>query len=623
MWAGLPVGGWRTRPSSRKAMVFKRIFSVSALLAMCFFCCGFSGGFLGCFGSHTLLSMHVQDTQYRDGILVGAQPRPAQQVSGLWNYDLTSPTGSVKSFGFDPYVFTDMSGRYDVTNARLNANWTLQGQFNPPCYQTYPTETVVYQLTVSADVTTAHHDASFECATETEDAAYVSPGFLLSTAMPSAITVQASAQPVSTGSGSPTLYVYNRTGDTATTLTASSFTSANATFPATALKSLAADMYGVAMVNVGSSAGLNFLGHGWMSIGQDDQTYPAAFGVDAIHFAEAGTICYSLTGPKSSRCSSVNTVLNYPIATLYNAGQIKANGGTTAVGTHPTVIRVYNVKTTTRTDSFGGVLHITEPQNALVVNTGSNSVSIINLAAGTVTATIAVGSQPVDARISADNSTAYVVNYESGTISKINLSTNTVSATANIGSNPTALDLNASGSPVVGGNGYIVTLNPSSLAVQSTQQVSGSVIALAVSQAQNQVVTSTTSGSGTGQTAALATRSIPTNAQLLSSNSGTTQPYLQSSISSSLAYPSQLGTGILVSPVLNNSLAAVATPTGFVITDLETNAIMLTGTTPHAVRGMAIDVTNGYFYFTMPDSNSVVTVPIPTTPLDDSVQFLN
>ena len=78
-----------------------------------------------------------------------------------------------------------------------------------------------------------------------------------------------------------------------------------------------------------------------------------------------------------------------------------------------------------------------------------------------------------------------------------------------------------------------------------------------------------------------------------------------------------------MSPVLSNSLAAVATPTGFVITDLETNQIMLTGSTPYPVRGMAIDVTNGYFYFTMPDSNSVVTVPIPTTPINDSEQFLN
>ncbi len=82
------------------------------------------------------------------------------------------------------------------------------------------------------------------------------------------------------------LYVYDRNGNTDATISATSFTSTTATFPTSFLGSLTADMYGVAMVNTGSAAGLNYLGNGWFSIGHDNQSYPAAFGVDALTFSK-------------------------------------------------------------------------------------------------------------------------------------------------------------------------------------------------------------------------------------------------------------------------------------------------------------------------------------------------
>ncbi len=164
---------------------YRRLVGALALVGMCFPLCAFNGGFMGCFGSsQPLMSMHVQDTQYRDGILVGAQPRPAQQVWGSWNYDLANPTGSVKAFGWAPGAFTGTNGRYDVANARLNANWSLQAGFNPPCYQTYPTEDVISLLLVVTDVPTTHHDPTFECKTDIYDNSFVLPGFILSSAVP-------------------------------------------------------------------------------------------------------------------------------------------------------------------------------------------------------------------------------------------------------------------------------------------------------------------------------------------------------------------------------------------------------------------------------------------------------
>ncbi len=310
--------------------------------------------------------------------------------------------------------------------------------------------------------------------------------------------------------------------------------------------------------------------------------------------------------------------------TLYESGKVTYNGTTVPVGSGPTVVRAYNVNTTTITiGSLGTYTTTTQAQNALVVNSSGNSVSILNLPAGLVTATIEVGNQPVDARISSDNSSAYVVNYGSGTVSKISLSSLAVVATGSVGTQPTSLDFDSNGNPVVGGAGYITTLNPNTLAIVTTQQVSGSISALAISRAQNQILTSTVTGSGSGQMTNVGALMTQNYSQVFSSEAMSATPFAQSSISGSLAFPAQLATGILVSPILNNSFAAEATPTGFLITDLETNQVLLSGSTPYPVRGMAFDATNGFFYFTMPDSNSVVTVPIPTTPINANVQYLN
>jgi hypothetical protein len=208
-------------------------------------------------------------------------------------------------------------------------------------------------------------------------------------------------------------------------------------------------------------------------------------------------------------------------------------------------------------------------------------------------------------------------------VSKIDLSSKTVTATANVGSQPASIDLDANGNPVIGGAGFLTTLDKNSIAVLANQQISGNTNAIAVSVGKNQVLTSNLSGSGSGQVTALIARSSPTYSQIFSDPSVNTAPYLQSSISSNLAFPTQLASGIIVSPILNNSFAASATATGFQITNLSSGAVVLSASTPFPVRGMAVDSAAGYFYFTMPDSNSVVTVPIPTTPLTSDVTFLN
>ena len=63
---------------------------------------------------------------------------------------------------------------------------------------------------------------------------------------------------------------------------------------------------------------------------------------------------------------------------------------------------------------------------AYVMNSGSNTASVINVATNTVINAITVGSQPEDAAFNPSGTLAYVTNSGSGTTSVINVATNTV-----------------------------------------------------------------------------------------------------------------------------------------------------------------------------------------------------
>jgi len=68
-----------------------------------------------------------------------------------------------------------------------------------------------------------------------------------------------------------------------------------------------------------------------------------------------------------------------------------------------------------------------------VTNSGSNTVSIIDTATNTVTATVPAGNYPFGVAVTPDGTTVYVVNVGSGTASVIDTATNTVTDTVNVG----------------------------------------------------------------------------------------------------------------------------------------------------------------------------------------------
>jgi C4-dicarboxylate transporter len=56
-----------------------------------------------------------------------------------------------------------------------------------------------------------------------------------------------------------------------------------------------------------------------------------------------------------------------------------------------------------------------------------------------------------------------------------------------------------------------------------------------------------------------------------------------------------------------------ATPTGFTITDASGHIVLVSETTPSPIAAIAVDTNLNVAYLTMPDSNTLLTVPLPGT----------
>jgi YVTN family beta-propeller protein len=139
----------------------------------------------------------------------------------------------------------------------------------------------------------------------------------------------------------------------------------------------------------------------------------------------------------------------------------------------------------------------TSAQNAYITNLGSDTVSVIDTATNTVTATIPVGEEPRGAAVSPDGSTVYITNTVDGTVSVIDTipvgslplgvavtpdgskvyvanigdnnvsviaaATNTVTATIPVGGDPNGVVLSPDGSTV-----YVANLRSGTVSVIDT-----------------------------------------------------------------------------------------------------------------------------------------------------------
>lgn len=439
-----------------------------------------------------------------------------------------------------------------------------------------------------------------------------------------------------TQNGLPLLYVYDGTGTLVTTETATSVSSdgSEATFPFPS--SLTQNGYSLAVLNqIPDSPGSLATGTNLLSIASSQTIEGNPFGVAAQDTSTSWQSADNSDPYGDQTCAgqwqyNSGTYTNSsPVVTLYSLNQVNNGGVAIPVGTNPTAIVLYDSQYNPDERDDGPChayrIDTTQMTRAVVANSGSNTVSVLDIVNNAVLSTITVGNQPVALAVSSDGSTAYVANYTDSTITQVNLNTETVTATIAAGGQPTSVALTAAGTLWVGGVGFLTKLNANPMGVVATESVPGKMIAaLGFSNSVNQLVATTvdTSGNvyadeinpttvqGGGVYSPLASNMVSSVGTHLVHNAGV-RAFTSTLASSSLVSANQVGAPPLV--VQDGWAVVTATPTGFTITDITGQIVLVSETTPSPVTAIAIDSKLNAAYLVMPDSNILLTVPLPGT----------
>jgi YVTN family beta-propeller protein len=557
------------------------------------------------------------------------EPIQGQYVNGAWNGSYTggTPNGTVLNFPYGVgFAQTDSTGTLFVGNGLINAYWNFGGQWTFPCNggQNF--------LATGIPITTDVPWFAMLCVEVPDD--YVdtmNPQFSIAGAVPATLTVGSSN--LTTSPGMPLLYVWNfgaatvqppiLVSETSAT-TVSGGTTATFDFPTYNGGAVPAGIYTYGLFNQ-QSGGPQPAGHGLLSIGTSS-AYESPYGVAAFNITTTTTCTID---PGDEPCSGYPTTTTAiePYVTLYNSAAISYGGSQVSVGTQPSAITLYGTYPTLTVSCDGSGCPgqigqaqpqvacsgsctyidttITRPANALVANSGSNTVSVVNLKTSAVTG-IPVGTQPVALLVAGTTPKyAYVANYGSGTVSQVNLSTNAVTGTVSVGSNPMSLVLDPSGTSFwVGGLNYISEVSMSSLAVTSTYTVSGQVTSLGIAAQQDALLYTLV----TTNSFEVAQSRLSTGAFVADYAHSEYQPQCKGC---ELSPVPLLANGIIVSANYSNNAVVSVTPTGFVVLDLSTQKQILQGSTATTASSIATDPSQGMIYLAVPNSDSLVSVPMP------------
>jgi YVTN family beta-propeller protein len=424
----------------------------------------------------------------------------------------------------------------------------------------------------------------------------------------------------------PQLNVFDNHFALVNSVTASAVNGSSATFPFPTTSGgapLPGGSYGMTVSNAnGPTVGGSFYTVGGVT------TLNSPFGVDAVDVSVKTTTC--VTVRNITHCTNPPPhVTPYAMVTLYGANQLSYQSALINVGTRPVAVKAFRVQDIDISDpnSDTTIIIATEPTLALVVNTGSNSASVVDLLQNTVSATVPVGAQPVALAIKSDESKAYVANYGSSTVTEINLSNFTASRTLALPQPPMSLTMDPGGSSLwVGGQGFLAKVDLGTFTVTTNLPVSGSINSLATSTQQNQIVYSLIGNTNANfsSTSAYSTQSAPTSTYSVQQLSTTTISSTGSfdGGASAAAYSAYTMGGTLPNAVITpggsaisqswgNGMGITASPTGFVVFDLVNQVEVMRGTTPTPIRAIASDPKNWNVYLTLPESNTLITVPLP------------
>ena len=538
-------------------------------------------------------------------------PHPGAVITGTWLSDDANATGSVYYF---PPTTTNSIGLAYVTNGRYYANWNSSVRWNTLCGQTSTQSS--YFMNVEPEL-----GIGWVCAVAPSETGPADTHFALQESVPSAVTVYSYGGSPLSLSASTSLYEYNRAGTLLNVLSASSIASdgSSATFPFPDNRNgsaLSPDIYGLSLVQNSSTVN----GLGWIAIAGSQTIAGNPFGVAAAGQTDGWEDRDTCDRTETSGSS----YSSFPVVSLYSSNQVLVNGNTVSVGASPTAVAVFSgapVRTTTNDscDSYRDT--ISGMTQAIVTNSGGNTVSILDLVNDVRLEDVTVGNQPVAVVVSSDGSTAYVANYGSGTISVISLSTLKETATISVGGSPLSLTLDNNGNLWVGGTKSLSQVELSSGQVANSIAMPGPVTSLAYSYAQAELIATSVQTSGSIQANVYPyvnlVSSSNTPPPLLTNAAGYSADYVSaSSRLIGIPNPVAISTATLVSNDSQNSLTVSATSTGFIVTDLGLKEVIMQGTTPGPVVSIAVDPLNHVAYMTVPSQNLLITLPLPPSTLN-------
>jgi len=579
-------------------------------------------------------------------VLQAGIPRPGDPVSGDF---VRTQAGDVVTGTRQSYnEHTGTFGSVFIDNGKAPAFWNHFVTFPTPCGAAFPGSGIVF---LGIDFFGAHYEApnlytpkfsdtEWECVHLSTAVPGASTRLVIRDSMPGSLTLYSGDRNFTSTYGMPVLSLFNPDATLGGTATASSIASDGSyavfPFPRTpAGGQLTSNMYGVNVSNINSAGGYDSASFNVLSVA-DHQTFTTPYGVAAAW--NNSTYYYSQTSDPygDGTCAGITSTTSgsssseFPVVSLYSANAVMVGSTTVPVGTRPTTLVGYAHQTTDDFEDTGCqynsgdyMSETTTDQltRAVVSNSGSDSVSILDLVGNANLATIPVGHIPSGIAISPDETRAYVANFGDGTVSSVDLNAYTVVNTVYVGSQPSSVATTSDGSVWVGGNGYLFKLT-SNLGLVGTYATSGKtvrslsmgnsvgVLAVTATDASGNVVMDEVNTASTVQQnsyVASASHLVSSLGTYVNSQNQTVRSYAYTTVNAPASFQ-----GSVPTLVVNDGWISIsATPTGFAVTDLVSHASIMQITTPAPVTGLAVDPNLHTAYVALADANELLTVPLP------------
>jgi YVTN family beta-propeller protein len=262
---------------------------------------------------------------------------------------------------------------------------------------------------------------------------------------------------------------------------------------------------------------------------------------------------------------------------------------------------------------------------AYVANRTGNTVSVVDGASNTLTATIAVGANPWGIAVNATGSRVYTANQGANNVSVIDTASNTVTATIAMGNQPLGIAVNPSGTRVYVGNysdNTVKVIDTSSNTVVATIPVGNGPIGIAVNPAGTRVYVANSPGSSvsvidTGTNTVTATVPVgngpvgiainPAGTRVYTANSNTNNISVIDTATNTVTTSIAAGTaprGISINPAGTRAYVANQTSQDVTVIDLGSNtvvtAVPMGGVAPY---GLSVNPTGTAVYVAIQTGN--------------------